>query len=215
MKIQLSRIHVPVTALGYGRRIGIWVQGCSIGCAGCIAVDTWKPDDKRSIEVSAVIEWINAQDASQLDGVTISGGEPFEQPDALAELIDGIIHWRRRTGGELDILCYSGMGEAHLRRELWHIAGRVDVLIPEPFQLEKLGREALRGSDNQRIVTLTDLGRSRYTGVENLRVLAAQRENVQVLLDGESVWTVGIPFTPNIRSMAPTLRDKISLRRAR
>lgn len=215
MKIQLSRIHVPVTVLGWGRRIGIWVQGCSIGCPGCIAIDTWKPDDRRAIEVSSVLAWLEEQDASALDGVTISGGEPFEQPEALDELLDGIIAWRARSGRELDILCYSGMPESRLRRELWHIAGKADALVPEPFQQEKLGREALRGSDNQRILALTPLGHARYTGAANLRMLAAQRQDVQLMLDGESVWTVGIPFTPDVRAMAPSLREKISLRRSR
>ncbi len=215
MKIQISRIHVPVTVLGWGRRVGIWVQGCSIGCPGCIAIDTWKPDDRRAIEVSAVLAWLEQQDTSELDGVTISGGEPFEQAEALDELIDGIIGWRERAGRELDILCYSGMSEARLRRDLWSVAAKVDALVAEPFDREQLGREALRGSDNQRILTLSPLGRARYTGAANLRMLAAQRDDVQVMLDGESVWTVGIPFTPDVRAMAPTLRDKISLRRAR
>ena len=39
--ISLSRLHFPVTTLGPGRRIGIWFQGCSIRCPGCISADTW------------------------------------------------------------------------------------------------------------------------------------------------------------------------------
>ena len=41
MALVVNRVHFPVTALGPGRRLGVWVQGCSIGCAGCLAHDTW------------------------------------------------------------------------------------------------------------------------------------------------------------------------------
>src|SRR3546814_9784731 len=44
MRIAVSRLHFPVTALGPGRRIGLWLQGCSIRCPGCISVDTWAHD---------------------------------------------------------------------------------------------------------------------------------------------------------------------------
>ena len=83
--IALSRIHFPVTTLGPGRRIGIWFQGCSIRCPGCISMDTWAPG--RGITtidevVNAVAQWLPVA-----DGITISGGEPFDQPIALLDLL--------------------------------------------------------------------------------------------------------------------------------
>ena len=42
-QIGLNRVHFPVTALGPGRRVGIWLQGCSIRCPGCMSLDTWAP----------------------------------------------------------------------------------------------------------------------------------------------------------------------------
>ena len=39
--IAISRVHFPVTTLGPRRRLGIWMQGCSIRCPGCISADTW------------------------------------------------------------------------------------------------------------------------------------------------------------------------------
>ena len=95
--IALSRIHFPVTTLGPGRRIGIWFQGCSIHCPGCISMDTWAPS--RGITtidevVSAIAQWIPTA-----DGITISGGEPFDQPIALLELLRGL-----RSLTEADVL---------------------------------------------------------------------------------------------------------------
>jgi len=99
--IALSRIHFPVTTLGPGRRIGIWLQGCSIRCPGCISMDTWAPG--RGITtiddvVSAIAQWIPTA-----DGITISGGEPFDQPVALMELLG-----RLRSLTEADVLVFTG-----------------------------------------------------------------------------------------------------------
>src|SRR5215831_1013285 len=84
MRISISRIHFPVSTLGPGQRIGIWFQGCSIRCPGCISMDTWA--EGRGITtveevINSIIPWL-----SKADGITISGGEPFDQPDALLEL---------------------------------------------------------------------------------------------------------------------------------
>ena len=93
--IALSRIHFPVTTLGPGRRIGIWFQGCSIRCPGCISMDTWAPG--RGITtidevVSAIAQWIPTA-----DGITISGGEPFDQPVALIELLERCVRSPKQT----------------------------------------------------------------------------------------------------------------------
>jgi anaerobic ribonucleoside-triphosphate reductase activating protein len=39
MKIAVSKAHYPVTVLGPGKRIGIWL-GCRIQCKGCVSQDT-------------------------------------------------------------------------------------------------------------------------------------------------------------------------------
>ena len=83
MHLRISRLHYPVTVLGPGRRIGIWVQGCSIGCPGCLSQDTWSPDAAEPVSVARVIETCRRVSKDELDGVTISGGEPFDQPDGL------------------------------------------------------------------------------------------------------------------------------------
>lgn len=59
--IRLSRLHFPVTALGPGERLGIWFQGCSLGCQGCISPDTWPstgPLTDVSELLSALAPWI-------------------------------------------------------------------------------------------------------------------------------------------------------------
>jgi len=85
MKLFLSRMHFPVTTLGFGRRVGIWFQGCSIQCPGCVSRDTWA-FGRGETSVESACETIDPW-LKEADGVTISGGEPFDQPMALAALL--------------------------------------------------------------------------------------------------------------------------------
>src|SRR5690606_36357446 len=99
--VNISRVHFPVTTLGPGRRLGIWFQGCSIRCPGCISADTWD----GSAGATALAALLTEADAwvSQADGITISGGEPFDQPDALFEFLNHLKLERNQ-----DVLVYSG-----------------------------------------------------------------------------------------------------------
>ncbi len=189
MKLQLNKAHYPVTALGPGRRIGIWMQGCSIQCPGCVSLDTWKPDRSKSIEVDALIAWCKRACGGSTDGITISGGEPFDQPKALAALLGGLIRWRHDSAQTFDILCYSGYRVERLRRDHPRLLDRIDALMCDPY-VENLATERpWRGSDNQRLVPLTALGNSRYDAY----VDGEAPKRFQVVADGKRIWFVGIP----------------------
>jgi anaerobic ribonucleoside-triphosphate reductase activating protein len=98
-RISLSKLHFPITALGPGRRIGIWFQGCSIRCAGCMSRDTWAfTRDGEPVEtvLKRMEPWF-----AEADGITISGGEPFDQADGLLALLAG---FRKCFDG--DVLTY-------------------------------------------------------------------------------------------------------------
>ncbi len=102
MNLHLSRWHFPVTSLGPGRRIGIWFQGCTIHCPGCVSVDTW-PLNRGLTSVHELIQSLEPY-LSEAEGITISGGEPFLQMEALEDLLRQLRQYR--TGS--DILVYSG-----------------------------------------------------------------------------------------------------------
>jgi anaerobic ribonucleoside-triphosphate reductase activating protein len=188
-RVRLSRVHHPVTALGYGRRVGVWFQGCSLACSGCLARDTWPLDGGAAVEVEDLAERVASIIASDcLDGATISGGEPFEQPEALSGLLEGV---RRRTAGlgrEVDLLCYSGLPERRLRRQFPAVLDQLDALIPEPFAENRESEHAWWGSGNQRLVALSPLGRARYAEVP-----PAGDAIMQVAVEDGRVWLVGVP----------------------
>jgi anaerobic ribonucleoside-triphosphate reductase activating protein len=189
MRLQLNKAHYPVTALGPGTRVGIWVQGCSIHCAGCVSRDTWAPDPARAIEIDELMQWIDGLDGSPIDGVTISGGEPFDQPRALRALADALSVWRHRRHDAVDLLCFSGYPLRRLRREHAGLLGMFDAVIAEPYRRQEPTRLIWRGSANQRLVPLTDLGHARYDHhVDH----TPDRPPFQVAV-GDGVWYVGVP----------------------
>src|SRR5258708_12262683 len=77
-KLALSRLHFPIMSLGYGRRIGIWTQGCSIGCKGCMSVDTWASRPAK-IPVAEFVTRVDRWLASP-DGITPPAAHPLHPP---------------------------------------------------------------------------------------------------------------------------------------
>lgn len=146
-------------ALGPGKRIGIWFQGCSLRCKGCLSPDTWHVKD-NSITVEQLLEQITEW-LPLADGITISGGEPFEQPEALSALVRGI---KQRT--DVDILVYSGYQWGDIEERVLQMTPYIDALISEPFKVELSQTQMLKGSDNQQLHMLTPLGEARFTSYQ-------------------------------------------------
>ncbi len=183
--IALSRIHFPVTTLGPGRRVGVWVQGCSIRCPGCISADTWG-HGRGMTTVEAVVQAVGPW-LEEADGITISGGEPFDQPEALLALLRAL---RART--LTDVLVYSGHPVEAIAPWLTVADGLIDALISDPYLDDAPQTLPLRGSDNQRLHLLTDLGRRRFTASEQPFRVPERRFDVMFDADGQ-VFLAGIP----------------------
>ncbi|WBB80615.1 4Fe-4S cluster-binding domain-containing protein [Micromonospora sp. WMMD882] len=192
--IEISRLHHPVTVLGPGHRAGVWVQGCAIGCAGCLARDTWARRPDRAVAVRAVLDWL-AGLPEPLDGVTVSGGEPLQQPAAVAALLAGVTAWRGDR--EIDVLLYTGYPWHRARRFTEVLAG-CDAVVAGPYVARRnVGDPPLRGSTNQRIVPLTPLGRHRYGPAAPV-----PPRGLQATVSAGRIWLVGIPRAGDLDRVA-------------
>lgn len=199
----LSRLHHPVTNLGYGVRAGIWFQGCTVYCRGCISRDTWAFDDATRCDLDAVMAWL--EDIEEpIDGITISGGEPTDQPEALRALLDRLAG----RGDGVDVLLYSGRSTDHLVATHPWLWDRVDVLISEPFESASAGDSALRGSANQRVHVLTPLAERRYPAETFESMYEPQRQRISINVDGTSIWMVGIPKPGDLAKVTASLAAK-------
>ncbi len=182
--VSVSRLHFPVTALGPGRRVGLWLQGCSIRCHGCISVDTWQPG-VGTVPLAEVLDWLTAI-ANEADGLTVSGGEPFDQPVALAAILK---QWRDVVG--TPTLVFTGRELADVEGWLSDHPGLVDALVTGPFRSDLPQTLALRGSDNQRIHALTAAG-SAMLDYDRPATVDDRRLDVGFDEQGHA-WLAGIP----------------------
>ena len=192
MNILVNKAHFPVTVLGPGQRIGIWMQGCSIGCKGCVSRDTWPADPGRAMTVAALVAWCREASGGRPDGITLSGGEPFDQPRALAALLDALILWRQQDGPDFDLLCYSGYPLATLRRRHARLLERHDAIIPEPFAAKLPLTHLWRGSANQPLVPLSARGSARYAPFLDAPA-GGEGKRMQLAVDRAGIWFAGIP----------------------
>lgn len=186
-ELLLAKAHYPVTTLGPGRRAGIWTQGCTIGCPGCLSRDTWPADPRSAIPVATVLGWLRS--LGRVDGVTISGGEPFQQPAALRELLRGIRAW---APPGVDVLVYSGYAASRLRRSFGDLLELCDAIVAGPYierLNEAIGGLRWRGSTNQRIIATSVLGKERYRDAER----GDSTPHIQVSVEDDRILYIGIP----------------------
>jgi anaerobic ribonucleoside-triphosphate reductase activating protein len=188
--LRLNKAHYPVTVLGYGKRVGVWFQGCSIHCKDCVSQDTWDTEGGVMVGVDDLVAWCRTKLKTGLDGITLSGGEPFDQPVALGAFLDAIRRWRRRAKVELDVLCYSGYPFHILQTRHAALLAKLDALIPEPYVASLQPGHIWRGSANQPMILPSEVGQRRYAGMQTAR---AAEKTMQVAVENGKVWMIGIP----------------------
>ncbi|MGV3623726.1 MAG: 4Fe-4S single cluster domain-containing protein [Archangium sp.] len=145
MQLRVAQMVNDTEAEGPGRRFALWVQGCSLRCPGCCNPEMFAADKGGSmLEVEEVVAKILA--VPDLEGISVLGGEPFEQPEALAELCA-----RVRAAG-LSVMIYTGytLGELKARPSSEQLLMQVDLLVDGRFEQSKPDtRRRWIGSTNQ------------------------------------------------------------------
>ncbi len=197
----INRLHFPVTSLGYGRRAAVWFQGCSIRCPGCVSRDTWTAEPHHVVPVVEVLSWLLPR-LAQADGLTLSGGEPFDQPEALRTLLQSV-----RANFSGDILVYTGHAWSGIERDHpWLRAdGSADVVISEPYLAGAPSKLIWRGSDNQRVRLLTPLGHERYGDTVDQQPWPETR-TLDVCVGENEIWMAGIPRPGDLARLQRQLR---------
>ncbi len=150
--MNIAHIEENSFIYGPGCRFVIWTQGCSIHCKGCWNKEMWSFEIKNKISVTELVEKIKKEKAN-IEGVTILGGEPFDQYDELLELVKQI----RQI--DLSIIVYSGytMNELEQKKQI-EILNFIDIIITGRYIETKrnITTGGLIGSSNQEIIFLSD-----------------------------------------------------------
>lgn len=181
-KISLARMYYPVTVLGPGSRVGIWMNGCDRRCTGCISPELQIYAKSKEVGINEILQMIQRIRAP-IDGFTISGGEPFYRPKALNELVKALADISD------DILIFSGYTIEELKakgkKEIDSVLDICAALIDGPYVEKSNNNRGLRGSSNQRcwIFKYPD----KYVGIED------EERKLQTVIYGNRVLTIGIP----------------------
>lgn len=149
----MLRIHdiIPVTRVnGPGKRYGIWFQGCYFNCPGCFNPETHDLNGgylKNSEELFGEIISV-----PEIEGVSVSGGEPFLQAEKLLCLVRKL---KKET--KLTVLIFTGYELEELKKDNLRakILNYTDIIITGKFQQNKPAISPLLGSVNQKIHFLT------------------------------------------------------------
>ncbi len=136
---------------GPGLRYVVFAQGCKHNCKGCHNPHTHSFEGGSIIRVDDIISQMKANPL--LDGITLSGGEPFEQAECFAKLA------KKAKANGYDVMTYTGYAyEAILKykheRAGWdELFENSDVIVDGKYEENKRNLMlSYRGSENQRII---------------------------------------------------------------
>lgn len=183
---RIASITCPTEAEGPGIRWAVWFQGCSIRCPGCCNPHYFNKEEGRLCSVAGLIDnMIQAHDQFGIEGITLLGGEPTDQPEASSALAQAA----QNQG--LSVLMFTGRWLEDLRIDptMETLLAHTDLLVDGPFiDTQKDFSRRWIGSTNQRLHVLSNrVARDdpRWQG----------SNTVEIRLEGGQVHVNGFPIT--------------------
>ena len=128
---------------GPGKRLLLFLKGCSIHCNGCINKHLWDFEGGTLISSDDILKICQSE---KVEGITIHGGEPLDQPTDLLELV------RKLKNCNYTIVLFTGYIKKELdniKRKIWNMS---DLVIAGRFDISKRNVNLqFRGSTNQKV----------------------------------------------------------------
>ena len=162
--LSIARLNRCSRALGPGNRAVIWTHGCSKHCPECIAKDMNEAPPLFYHSAESLYAWVKS--CNEIEGITISGGEPFEQnlPE-MRSFLELVKHDPR----DLSVLCYTGRLLSELQDDdsTKAVLELIDILIDGPYIPELNDGHKWRGSANQNVHVLNKSFQTPFANIVN------------------------------------------------
>ena len=140
--MRIAGVNTCSLVNGDGVRYVIFVQGCKHHCKGCQNQWSWDMDGGTDIPVEMIAEDVRKH--RMIDGITLSGGDPFYQHDECVKLL--------KLLPEYNVWIYTGFEYEEITDT--ELAKMADVIVDGPFIEELRCEGKMYGSSNQRIIRL-------------------------------------------------------------
>lgn len=170
--MQIGAIVSNSSIYGPGNRFVIWTQGCSIRCNGCWNQQFFNFNAGKNYKTEEIMNLIELED---VEGVTILGGEPFDQAEELFKLVKTI-----KSSGKT-VFLYSGYTNAELLKNQLHakILAIADIMVLGRYDKDKRDINLRwRGSSNQQVIFNNVSYKEKFENMEEAQEIEIQIDNV-------------------------------------
>ncbi len=195
-KLWVYHASVIETLLGPGRRLVFWLSGCDFHCPGCIDPAQWEQTAGRELSVSELSNMI-LEVLEDIDGITFSGGEPLRQAEAVLPLLETLPK-------HLDKMLFTGYTEDELSAVQKQAYTHFDIAVAGRFVQELAGDYLWRGSSNKIIASPS----GKYPPEQIAAWMAAPSAGISLQLDGERMFTYGVPTKGALERILRQLAEK-------
>lgn len=147
MRIRIAGLTKESVVDGPGIRYVVFAQGCAHNCDDCHNKETH--DFKGGVEMDIDELLLDIHKRKYIDGVTLSGGDPFYQPKEFAYLTEQL------KKDNINVMAYTGFLYEEIIKDdnMKALLKNIDILMDGPFIKEKKTyKMSFRGSSNQRMI---------------------------------------------------------------
>lgn len=164
-KIKLCGVVNDSIVDGPGLRYTIFTQGCPHHCPGCHNPQSWDVNGGYEEDIEKIVQDILKNPL--LDGVTLSGGEPFLQCQSLIILLRQL-----KMYSSLHIMIYSGFTFEEILqqgKQAMSLLMLCDTLVDGRFIQSLRSLELIyKGSSNQRIIDIQKSIKSKSVHIQKV-----------------------------------------------
>jgi len=183
MQLKLYNLIESTEVLGPYNRFAIWTQGCPFSCMSCMTPNSQSLEGGKDYNIFQLADMIINN--IKIEGLTITGGEPFIQIEALIILLKKVKEKR-----DIGVIVYSGytLEEINYSETKQELLKYIDILIDGKY-IDSLNDDiSLRGSSNQNIYQLTNRYSKIFEQYYNIR-----QRNIELYLNKTELMVAGIP----------------------
>lgn len=169
--------------LGPFKRAALWVYGCEFHCEGCVG-QAYKEGKFYEASTHELSEWLTSL---EVEGITISGGEPMLQAGALSKMLKEV-----KEKKDVGVIVYSGYTYEELLEsdsvEIHNFLNYIDLLIDGKYVKQLDDNRSYVGSSNQRVICLSE----RYKDIVGEYYGSVGRK-IEIKVKNKQFILVGVP----------------------